>query len=172
MGLVVARATDRQSAGPSVTSSRSAWEEAGTAEAATASSVVRMEVVVVDTTRDTTQDTTRDTTRGTTLDTTPDTTRYCLHYHLQCFLSLLYREVTLDAVECEEEPAETAELPLQTWWWPPGPGRRRRRSSNQPSDPPSRPTPPASLSLNHKQTFFQKQFYGKFSVKYIYLLIK
>ena len=69
-----ARATGHQSAGASVTSSQSAWEETGTVLVATALSAARTEVVeALDTTRDTTQVTTR----GTTLDTTQDTTRYC-----------------------------------------------------------------------------------------------
>merc|ERR1719219_330881 len=63
-GAGCTRDTGRQSAGPSATSSQSAWEETGTVEVATASSVDRMEVVEAsDTTRDTTLDTTRDTIR-------------------------------------------------------------------------------------------------------------
>ena len=65
------RATGLQSAGPSATSSQSAWEGTGTVEAVTASSVDRMEGVEA-------TGTTRATTQATTPDTTRDTIRYCL----------------------------------------------------------------------------------------------
>ena len=83
---------------------------------------------------------------------------------------LLARAVTVDVVECREEPVEELLLPLM-FSSPPGLVRRRRRCRP--------PTLPWSLnkltntgSVSPSQTFFQKQFYGKFSVKYIYLLIK
>ena len=63
------RDTGPQSAGPSATSSPSVWEETGTVEVATASSVDRTEVVEA-------SDTTGDTILDTTEDTTRDTTRY------------------------------------------------------------------------------------------------
>merc|ERR1711994_399232 len=141
------RATGLQSAGPSAISSQSAWEETGTAEAVTASYVDRMEVVEA-----------TGTTRATTQATTPDTTRDTI------------RAVTVDVVECRGEPVEELLLPLM-FSSQPGLVRRRRRCRP--------PTLPWSLnkltntgSVSPSQTFFQKQFYGKFSVKYIYLLIK
>merc|ERR1712062_678440 len=108
-------------------------------------------VEVLDTTRDTTQDTIR----ATTLDTTQDTTR----------------EAWLEVAGCREEPVEVLERLLQRSC-PPGLSRSRRRLC-PPSVPHCLSNHTLAVSQCHSFTklFCKKQFHGKFSVKYIYLLI-